>query len=79
MVKNIFKLVLLILSNMYNKLKIIYLQRLSIRCFLNISSGFLPVAINFLRRVPVLGILLKMPIISRILDMLAGDTNRTRV
>lgn len=47
--------------------------------FIVLFSGFLPVAINFLRRVPVLGTLLNLPIISRILDMLAGDSNRTRV
>lgn len=43
------------------------------------SSGFLPVAINFLRRVPLLGTILNMPGLSRILDMIAGDSNRTTV
>ncbi|XP_015607266.1 vesicle transport protein GOT1B isoform X2 [Cephus cinctus] len=47
--------------------------------FVLLFSGFLPVAINFLRRVPVLGTLLNMPGLSRILDMLAGDSNRTTV
>ncbi|XP_011494857.1 PREDICTED: vesicle transport protein GOT1B [Ceratosolen solmsi marchali] len=47
--------------------------------FILLFSGFLPVAINFIRRIPVLGTLLNMAIISRILDMLAGDSNRTRV
>ncbi|XP_011314046.1 vesicle transport protein GOT1B isoform X1 [Fopius arisanus] len=45
--------------------------------FVLLFSGFLPVAINFLRRVPILGTFLNMPGISRILDMLAGDSNRT--
>ncbi|XP_011314047.1 vesicle transport protein GOT1B isoform X2 [Fopius arisanus] len=47
--------------------------------FVLLFSGFLPVAINFLRRVPILGTFLNMPGISRILDMLAGDSNRTTV
>lgn len=47
--------------------------------FILLFSGFLPVAINFLRRVPVLGTILNMPGLSRILDMLAGDSNRTTV
>ncbi|KAL7307321.1 hypothetical protein TKK_0000512 [Trichogramma kaykai] len=47
--------------------------------FFVLFSGFLPVAINFLRRVPVLGTFLNMPGLSRILDMIAGDSNRTRV
>ncbi|KAJ8665176.1 hypothetical protein QAD02_006838 [Eretmocerus hayati] len=47
--------------------------------FILLFSGFLPVAINFLRRVPILGTFLNMPGISGILDMLAGDSNRTRV
>ncbi|OXU20219.1 hypothetical protein TSAR_013061 [Trichomalopsis sarcophagae] len=47
--------------------------------FILLFSGFLPVAINFLRRVPILGTFLNMPGLSRILDMLAGDSNRTRV
>lgn len=47
--------------------------------FVILFSGFLPVAINFLRRVPILGTFLSMPGISRIMDMLAGDSNRTTV
>lgn len=47
--------------------------------FVLLFSGFLPVAINFLRRVPVLGTLLNMPGISRVLDIIAGDSNRTTV
>ncbi|XP_024871926.1 vesicle transport protein GOT1B [Temnothorax curvispinosus] len=47
--------------------------------FVLLFSGFLPVAINFLRRVPILGTVLNMPGISRVLDIIAGDSNRTRV
>ena len=47
--------------------------------FVLLFSGFLPVAINFLRRVPVLGTVLNMPGLSRVLDMIAGDSNRTTV
>ena len=47
--------------------------------FILLFSGFLPVAINFLRRVPVLGTFLNMPGLSRVLDMIAGDSNRTTV
>ncbi|XP_060521162.1 vesicle transport protein GOT1B isoform X2 [Cylas formicarius] len=47
--------------------------------FALLFSGFFPVAINFLRRVPLLGTLLNLPGISRIVDKLAGDSNRTTV
>ena len=47
--------------------------------FVLLFSGFLPVAINFLRRVPVLGTVLNMPGLSRVLDLIAGDSNRTTV
>ncbi|XP_044732993.1 vesicle transport protein GOT1B [Chrysoperla carnea] len=47
--------------------------------FVLLFSGFFPVAINFLRRVPILGTFLNMPGISSILDRLAGDSNRTTV
>lgn len=47
--------------------------------FILLFSGFFPVAINFLRRVPVLGTFLNMPGISAIMDRLAGDSGRTRV
>ncbi|KAF5305839.1 hypothetical protein FQR65_LT07578 [Abscondita terminalis] len=47
--------------------------------FVLLFSGFFPVAINFLRRVPVLGTLLNMPGISMLVDKLAGDSNRTTV
>ncbi|KAK0181080.1 hypothetical protein PV327_003396 [Microctonus hyperodae] len=45
--------------------------------FVLLFSGFLPVAINFLRRVPILGTFLSMPGINKIMDVLAGDSNRT--
>lgn len=47
--------------------------------FVLLFSGFFPVAINFLRRVPILGTLLNMPGISMLLDKIAGDSNRTMV
>ncbi|XP_044764765.1 vesicle transport protein GOT1B [Coccinella septempunctata] len=52
---------------------------LEIYGFFLLFSGFFPVAINFLRRVPVLGTLLNLPGLSMILDKLAGDAGRTRV
>ncbi|XP_052889453.1 vesicle transport protein GOT1B [Anopheles moucheti] len=45
--------------------------------FILLFSGFFPVAINFLRRVPVLGNILNMPGISRTVDWLAGESDRT--
>ncbi|XP_022920635.1 vesicle transport protein GOT1B [Onthophagus taurus] len=47
--------------------------------FFLLFSGFLPVAVNFLRRVPILGTILNFPGISAILDKLTGDSSRTRV
>ncbi|GLH01853.1 hypothetical protein R5R35_003623 [Gryllus longicercus] len=47
--------------------------------FVLLFSGFFPVAINFLRRVPVLGTLLNLPGIRGIVDRLAGDSSRTTV
>lgn len=47
--------------------------------FYHLFSGFFPVAINFLRRIPVLGTMLNFPGIKGILDRLAGDTHRTMV
>jgi len=41
--------------------------------FVLLFSGFFPVAINFLRRVPVLGSILSMPPIGTYLDSLAGS------
>lgn len=47
--------------------------------FIVLFSGFFPVAINFLRRVPILGMILNLPGISGLIDRLVGDSNRTRV
>ncbi|XP_023017354.1 vesicle transport protein GOT1B isoform X1 [Leptinotarsa decemlineata] len=47
--------------------------------FILLFSGFFPVAINFLRRVPVLGTILNLPLISSVVDRLAGNANRTSV
>lgn len=47
--------------------------------FFLLFSGFFPVAVNFLRRVPVLGQILNAPGISRLVDRIAGDSNRTTV
>jgi len=41
--------------------------------FVLLFSGFFPVAVNFLRRVPVIGTLLNLPGISSYLDGMAGD------
>ncbi|XP_014674633.1 PREDICTED: vesicle transport protein GOT1B-like [Priapulus caudatus] len=38
-------------------------------------SGFLPVAVNFLRRVPVIGTFLNLPFISMMVTWIAGDSN----
>ena len=40
--------------------------------FLNLFGSFFPVAIAFMRATPVLGDVLKMPVISTIIDKLAG-------
>lgn len=47
--------------------------------FVVLFSGFFPVVINFLRRVPVLGLILNLPFIGSFLDRLAGDASRTIV
>ncbi|RZF32593.1 hypothetical protein LSTR_LSTR011040 [Laodelphax striatellus] len=47
--------------------------------FILLFSGFFPVAINFLRRVPILGTFLNLPGIRTIMDRLAGDSSRTMV
>lgn len=47
--------------------------------FIVLFSGFFPVAINFLRRVPVLGSILSMPPIGPYLDGLAGDQYKTMI
>ncbi|XP_039500547.1 vesicle transport protein GOT1B [Drosophila santomea] len=47
--------------------------------FFALFSGFFPVAINFLGRVPVLGSLLNLPFMQKIVQKLGGDVNRTTV
>jgi len=47
--------------------------------FVLLFSGFFPAVITFLRRVPVLGTFLNLPVIGGILDRLVGDTSRTPV
>jgi len=47
--------------------------------FIVLFSGFLPVAVNFLRRVPVLGSILNFPILNKIINKIAGDPNRSMV
>uniref|UniRef100_A0A336LUM9 CSON002262 protein n=1 Tax=Culicoides sonorensis TaxID=179676 RepID=A0A336LUM9_CULSO len=47
--------------------------------FFLLFSGFFPVAINFLRRVPILRNILNAPGINTVIDRLAGETDRTRV
>ncbi|KAH8316833.1 hypothetical protein KR074_009175, partial [Drosophila pseudoananassae] len=47
--------------------------------FFALFSGFFPVAINFLGRVPLLGPLLNIPIMQKIVQKLGGDGNRTTV
>jgi len=47
--------------------------------FVVLFSGFFPVAINFLRRIPVIGSLLNLPVISSYLDRYTGDQYRTMI
>ncbi|XP_017887946.1 vesicle transport protein GOT1B [Ceratina calcarata] len=47
--------------------------------FILLFSGFLPVAINVLRKVPGLRLVSNLPGISRVLNSIAGDPNRTTV
>ncbi|XP_059489108.1 vesicle transport protein GOT1B isoform X1 [Neocloeon triangulifer] len=47
--------------------------------FFLLFRGFFPAAINFMRRLPVLGTLLNMPGIKSVVDRLAGDQNRLNV
>ncbi|XP_023236732.1 vesicle transport protein GOT1B [Centruroides vittatus] len=47
--------------------------------FILLFSGFFPVVINFIRRIPVLGMVLNLPLISRFVDRIAGDANRSIV
>ncbi|XP_054730186.1 vesicle transport protein GOT1B isoform X1 [Anastrepha obliqua] len=45
--------------------------------FFVLFSGFFPVAVNFLGRVPVLGSVLNTPVIQKLVQKLGGDANRT--
>merc|ERR1712042_213310 len=47
--------------------------------FIVLFSGFFPVAINFLRRIPVIGSFLNLPGISSCMDRLAGDQYKTMI
>lgn len=47
--------------------------------FVVLFSGFFPVAINFLRRIPVIGTLLNLPGISSYLDRYTGDQYKTMI
>ncbi|XP_053949697.1 vesicle transport protein GOT1B isoform X2 [Anastrepha ludens] len=47
--------------------------------FFVLFSGFFPVAVNFLGRVPVLGSVLNTPVIQKLVQKLGGDANRTTV
>ncbi|XP_064480787.1 vesicle transport protein GOT1B-like [Ornithodoros turicata] len=47
--------------------------------FVLLFSGFFPVVINFLRRVPLLGTVLNLPGIGPFMDYLAGEKNRSIV
>ncbi|XP_013786732.1 vesicle transport protein GOT1B-like [Limulus polyphemus] len=47
--------------------------------FIMLFSGFFPVVVNFLRRIPVLGTLLSLPYISKVVDRIGGDPNRSMV
>jgi len=42
--------------------------------FILLFSGFFPVAINFLRRMPVIGQVLSLPYISSFADRIAGES-----
>ncbi|CAG7721936.1 unnamed protein product [Allacma fusca] len=47
--------------------------------FVLLFSGFFPFAINFIRRLPVIGTLLNLPGISKYVDKIAGETGRSNV
>lgn len=44
--------------------------------FLNLFGSFFPVAVAFLRQTPVIGNVLNLPVISEVVDRLAGATKR---
>jgi len=45
----------------------------------SLFGGFIPAAVNFLRRVPVLGTVLNMPGVSTVMDKIGGDASRSMV
>ncbi|KAF0306971.1 Vesicle transport protein GOT1B [Amphibalanus amphitrite] len=47
--------------------------------FVVLFSGFFPVVINFLRRIPVIGSFLNLPVIGPFLDKMSGDPSRQMV
>ncbi|XP_013108022.1 vesicle transport protein GOT1B isoform X1 [Stomoxys calcitrans] len=46
--------------------------------FFALFSGFFPVAISFLSRIPILGSLFNTPFMEKLVQKLGGDTGRTR-
>ncbi|XP_014270285.1 vesicle transport protein GOT1B [Halyomorpha halys] len=47
--------------------------------FVLLFSGFFPVAVDFLRRIPILGTILRLPGIRGVLDWITGDSKRVTV
>ncbi|XP_054168560.1 vesicle transport protein GOT1B-like [Oppia nitens] len=47
--------------------------------FILLFRGFFPAAVTFLTRVPVLGTILSLPVISKVVDKLGGDSRRSMV
>ncbi|EDO40339.1 predicted protein [Nematostella vectensis] len=47
--------------------------------FVLLFSGFFPVVVNFLRRVPVIGNILNLPVISQIVSRVAGEPSNSMV
>ncbi|XP_013773946.1 vesicle transport protein GOT1B-like [Limulus polyphemus] len=47
--------------------------------FILLFSGFFPVVINFLQRIPVVGTLLSLPFINKVVDRIGNDPTRSIV
>jgi hypothetical protein len=47
--------------------------------FFQLFRGFFPFVVEFLRRVPGLGMILNLPFINSLVEKLAGDTRRSNV